>query len=365
MIQDKGRVARRVLGVAVLLAAAPAWAGNWAERTQIHGFITFQGSISNEPTYWLAPMDGSGIARSGGLYGSRVGFNITSQVGERVDVVVQLISRAEEEGFNTHADWAFVNVGLGEGLFLRVGKNKYPVGIVNEYVDVGTAYPWIKPPLAIYSTNPEGPQATRSAYQGALLGWSVTPGDGDWTFELDGYGGEVDLEHVKVKRVLGLTGKANWNDEVQFQLSAYQGEMAMDTSDPGMAAMAAMNGRSHSAVVGGVKVERGEWLLYAEAAQIRMDYTMGGRRAGDSDSWYVTVGRQFGDWLPHFTQQSWQRGNGNGHDISTLGLNYAMNPQVVWKGELSFVSTDGDGLYESTPTSDSARVLTLAINVTF
>lgn len=348
------------LGTGLVTTAS---AQDWSERMQIHGFYTTVASVTDESAFWLAELDEDGISKNGSFYGSRLGLNITVQANDRVDVVAQLMSRSRENGFMTHADWAFANIYLTDNLTARVGKNKYPVGLVNEYVDVGTAYPWILPPQVIYSDSMNGPQATRTNFLGGLLAWSHELDD--WSVELDGFGGEVDLEHVNVKRFIGGTARATWNDTVQLQLSAYQGIMKLDTSDPDMAAMAVMNGKTHSAVLAGMKADWNDWLLYAEAAQVKMDYTMGGVRAGDSDSAYLTLGRRIGQWTPHLTRQYWRRDNGNGHDISTVGLNYAVNPQWVLKGEFSLIDTQGDGLFVDTPSKDQTKLLSVAINVTF
>ncbi len=351
------------LGAGLIAMSTVGLAADWSERTQIHGFYTAQASITDESTYWLAALDEDGISKSGSFYGSRLGLNITTRVTDRIQVVGQLVSRSREEGFMTHADWAFANIDLSDSLTARIGKNKYPVGLVNEYVDVGTAYPWILPPAVIYNDGMEGPQATRTAFQGGLLAWTTYPGD--WTVEVDAFGGEVDLNHINVKRLLGATARANWDDTVLLQASFYEGIMKLDTGDPDMAAMGGMDGKTHSALMLGMKADWNDWVVYAEWAQVRMDYQMGGQAVGDSDSWYATLGRRFGVWMPHLTRQYWRRGNGNGHDISTLGLNYTYAPNVVLKGEFSLVSTEGEGLFEGDPSSDSMRLVSAAINVTF
>ncbi len=342
---------------------ATATAQGWNDRIEIHGFYTTQASITDESAYWLAELDEDGISKNGSFYGSRLGLNVTARVNDRVNVVGQLISRSRENGFMTHADWAFANIALSDNLTARVGKNKYPVGLVNEYVDVGTAYPWILPPAAIYNDNMSGPQATRTSFLGGMLAW--TKEMDSWSLELDGFGGEVDLGHINVKRLLGATVRANWDDTVMFQVSAYDGIMKLDASDPSMAAMAGMDGRAHRAMLAGMKADWNDWLLYAEAARVRMDYTMGGARVGDSDSAYLTLGRRIGQWTPHLTRQYWRRDNGNGHDISTVGLNYAVTPRWVLKGEFSLIDTQGDGLFVDTPAKDQTQLLSVAINLTF
>lgn len=168
---------------------------------------------------------------------------------------------------------------------------------------------------------------------------------------------------MTIKEMVGVTGRANWDDTVIFQLSAYQGDMKTDLNNM---MMAPMNNARHASIVGGVKIDWNDWIVYAERAQVQMDFKdMMGVSAGDSDSWYATLGHRFGKWLPHLTYQDWDRDNGNGHQISTLGLNYDISSKVVVKGEVSKIDTDGDGLFDSTPSDDSTRMFSVAVDMVF
>jgi len=141
---------------------------------------------------------------------------------------------------------------LSENFDLRAGKLKFPVGLVNEYVDVGYANPWINAPISFYTSlgPPNGPQVTREAYTGASVLWEI-PGD-DWTFYVDFFDGEIGLEGTNVRQLGGLTFKADWNDEVLLQLSTYRGTMR-NVEIEGFPAMAAlMEGAKHEVSTFGI-----------------------------------------------------------------------------------------------------------------
>ena len=65
-------------------------------------------------------------------------------------------SPADHDKYSTHADWAFASFTLSDEFTLRAGKIKFPVGLVNEYVDVGVNYLWISAPVLLYSNEPAG-----------------------------------------------------------------------------------------------------------------------------------------------------------------------------------------------------------------
>lgn len=349
----------------LLLVSTTLWAGSWVDRTRLDGFFTARYSLTDEKTYWLGDQEADGINKDGSFYGTKLGLNITSRLSDWVTVVAQLFAPIQENNYDMHVDWAFATFALNEQWSLRAGKIKYPVGIVNEYVEVGVTYPWIQAPIVIYAENMAGPQATRESYTGASLLWNTYAGD--WNLGLDIFGGEVDLESMNVKKMTGVTGRANWDEQVIFQLSYFQGDMKIDSATiASMPMMAPMNNRRHAAVVGGVKVDWNNLIAYAEAARVTMDFkNMMGVSAGDSDSWYATLGYRFGKWLPHLTYQDWARDDGNGHQIATLGLNYNVSNKVVLKGEVSRIDTDNDGLFEDRPGEDSVNMFSVALDMVF
>ncbi len=362
MIHANTRLLLKAGGVmGMLLASSALWAQSWVDRTHLNGFLSARYNITNEKTPWLGSLDEDGINDDGSFYGTKLGLNISSDLSDRISVMSQLFASSQENDFSVHVDWAFGAFRLNDNFQLRAGKIKYPVGIVNEYVEVGVTYPWIQAPVVIYTENQDGPQATRESYNGASLLWDTSAGD--WTWGLDFFGGEVNLENMKVKKMVGVTARADWDETVLFQVSYYQGDMK---TNPGMSAMmAAMNNKQHSALVGGVKVDWNDWIAYVEGAKVEMDFKMMGVAVGDSDSWYATLGHRFGRWLPHVTYQDWSRDNDDGHRITTVGLNYNISNKVVVKAEGSQIKTDGDGLFDSTPSDDSMRMFSVAVDMVF
>jgi len=343
-------------------------ASNWVERTDISGFFSARYSLTDEKAYFDGDRDtglnmDTGINDDGSFQGTKLGLMISSQINNDLSVAMLLMSAADHENFGTHVDWAFASFRLSDEFTLRTGKIKFPVGLVNEYVDVGATYPWINAPLLLYAEETAGPQATREAYTGASLLWE---GDvGDWSLGSDLFFGQVDLEGMSVKGTLGVTARANWDDTIEFQASTYQGEM---NSDP-TGSLAIMNEKDHSATLVGVKLDWNNIVAYAEAASVEMDVTIVEKRPGDSDSWYVTLGYRIGKFLPHITRQDWERGNGNNQQISTLGVAYSFTDSMVLKAEQSRIEMDDfanqKGLFNVSPADGSVDMTSIAVDIIF
>lgn len=319
---------------------AAATGADVADRVAINGFTSLRYSITDEEAMWGFGQEG--INEDGGFQGTKLGLNLSVDVSDRLDLASQFVSAIDDEGYSTRLDWAFASYRLGESFILRAGKIKFPVGLVNEFVDVGLAYPWISPPQVIYTQAPQGPQATREGYEGASVGWQTSLHG--WQLSADVFGGQVNIPAMKVKRMRGVTAEADWRGRFRLQASSYTGEMK--AQDPLSMMGRMMDGKDHTAVTVGFELDWRDVVAYAEWADVSMDIeNMQGVPVADSESWYGTLGYRFGPLLPHVTRERWRRENGNGHDIVTFGLTYSLFPPVAVKLEHSRIKTDGTGLF--------------------
>lgn len=345
--------------------SASVQAANWTDSTVVSGFMSAVYSRTNEGIPFNGGAAEAGINKDGSFQGTRYGVNIRSQVTDKVNFASQLFASQEGEQFNIVLDWAFAGIKLGDDVTLRAGKIKYPIGLVNEYVDVGVAYPWIRAPLSIYSDSAEGPSATDESYSGfSLLTEKLS---GDWTYSADLFAGQVDVEGTEIgylKKLAGLSLRADWNDMLQLHAAASRSEMqALEgvTSE--------MDGEKKSTALLGVKAEVDNVVVYAEGSKATLG--VAGGKDVTTNSAYLTVGYRLGNFLPHVTYQTWERkaeAETNGNDITTLGVRYDMNPSTALKLEVSNIKTDGNGLFEPDPgeeVSGSTRLVSVSVDVVF
>ncbi len=332
-----------VLLIGSAMAGGQATAAGWTNRISIGGFA----STNYNRTDSEIPFNGEeniGLDDKGSWSGTRMGLNVNARINKRFRFASQIFA-SKAEDFDLHVDWAFGDLALTDELNLRAGKIKFPVGLVNEYTEVGYAMPWIKAPAVIYTElgAPNGPQMTRESYTGASLLGNLSAGD--WTLGADLYGGEINLEGSNVRKLGGLSLTADWDDAILFKATAYQGTMH-GTAIP------AMEGAKHKALLYGVKADWNNIIFYAEHGNI----TMSNLATMKATSWYTTVGYQMGKLLPHLTYQSYEQGKGSTEEdqqnIVTLGLRWDFMPSAAFKAELSQINTDkGVGLFPqgSTP----------------
>jgi len=339
---------------ALATLSAPALATNWSDRIRISGFASANYHATDDPTSFDGPVN-EGHDNKGSFGGTRVGLQIDAKVNDQFRFAAQLFS-SKKEDYIMEADWAFGTLRLGDNLDLRAGKLKFPGGLVNEYISVGYATPWMHAPAVIYTElgAPNGPQMTRESYSGiSLLGRQDTD---DWAFEADLFTGELELAGSYVRKLRGATLRADWDDTMLFQVTGYSGVMmgVEDIADaPGMAAN--MEGENHRALLYGFKADWNDIVVYAEKGRVEMaDLSM-----MKADSWYTTVGYRIGKLLPTVTYESYKQGAGSMQEdqqnTTTLGLRWDYIRNVALKFEISRIKTEkGFGLFPQNSTPDAS-----------
>ncbi|MGM0680095.1 MAG: hypothetical protein ACQESY_09550, partial [Pseudomonadota bacterium] len=83
-----------------------------------------------------------------------IGLQFSTAVSDKVDMTVVLHAQGGADNYDIDTQWAYASYHFNNELELRMGKYKGPFYMVSDYKDVGYAYPWVRPPLEVYSTNP-------------------------------------------------------------------------------------------------------------------------------------------------------------------------------------------------------------------
>ena len=250
---------------------------------------------------------------------SNVGIQMMFDINDEMTMVAQLVARGEED-WDLEAEWAFVAYEATDSLTLRFGRQKAPLYLLSEYIEVGYAMPWISAPDEVYGITGD------STYDG--IGALYTFGIGDWDATLQGlYAnnsfdsaalGTVDLNDFTT---ISLTAESeNWTlragyTVVSGDIPALGGGLIPANPD---------NDISYASI--GAKFDNGDWLVMSEVVSLAIDGPM-----NDTDSGYVMVGYRFGDVMPHFTWS--QMDNGDPGDRDYLGPVFgpAMDAQFVEK----------------------------------
>tara|TARA_R110001592_G_scaffold336019_1_gene621147 strand:- start:53633 stop:54775 length:1143 start_codon:yes stop_codon:yes gene_type:complete len=368
---------------AIALALCPwtAQAENWADKLSVSGFASAVYHQTDESAVFNDTYD-----NQGSYDGTKMGLNFNANVNEQFNFASQFFATKEEDNYVVHLDWAFGEFKLTDSLSLRAGKLKFPVGLINEVSDVGYTYPWLHAPSSFYSEvgpNLNGPQITREAFTGGSLLWEVEAGD--WVVEFDLFRGDINLEGMTTRKLTGLVINANWNDEIQLELSTYEGTMR-DISLEGAVAppsgsawdntlfamQSRMEGGKHSADSFGIKYDNSQFLFMSEISKVEMANIT----AMEATGWYSTLGYQVGAFLPTITYENYEQGDGSGafdddQDTITLGLRWDYLSNVAIKFEIAQIkqnNANGNGGffgYENNPKDDTTNMFGIGIDTVF
>jgi hypothetical protein len=238
---------------------------------------------------------------------TRFGLQISSDVSDNMSVVAQLLGRGDQGNFNAVVEWAYIDYEFHETTSMHVGKIKQPVYLVNDYVEVGYAYPWIRPPQEVYLLN--NPLNTVNGIE-LLLQFTVGPG----TLSFQPYLGSnrddipnAQGAYFEAENIYGIDikysgrGYAVHASNFQCDVKTYGG-FTTDANNPfGQPLNVDLNGTGACNVTAaGFNVDLSNVVVYAEWTQRTTDETLS-RAFGDTEAYYATLGYRIGKWLPHIT----------------------------------------------------------------
>lgn len=116
-----------------------------------------------------------------------LGLRMDADLYEGVSFAAQMVAYGTEN-YQPEFDWIFASIDLTPELRLDVGKSRVPMYMYSDFIDVGYAYQWIKPPSTVYV-------AGRSFFQSVEgLKLNYVTAIADWESELLVYGGKTE-EH--------------------------------------------------------------------------------------------------------------------------------------------------------------------------
>ena len=288
--------------VTLALAAALPLSSAHAELT-FNGFANIvAGKASSGDTQW--GYDDDVDFKEDSLFA----LQTSADLGDGLSVTAQIIARGEDD-WETDFEWAYLSYSLNDQTTVMVGRQRAPLFMYSEYLDVSYAMPWITVPEGLYATE-------FSSYDGISVRHNFALGEfessiqvigGAETTEMNIAGDDIDVDFnnmyganltltrdwftlhtaflsakvtVPNSRADGL-GNA-WLATPEFEFVADQITVEDDTMD--------------FAEVG-IQIDYNNWLVIAEYS--RQNYeTM---TIDNEEAMYATIGYRFDDILVHAT----------------------------------------------------------------
>lgn len=302
------------------------------------------------------------------------GLQFTADLGNKLKVVGQ-VTGAGGEDFEAEVSWAYISYDLTPTVTLQGGRQRLPLFLYSDYLDVGYAYHWIRVPTVLAA-------GALDTFEGAKISW--TPTVGDWTYRTEVFGGAGN-EYVgaiesetNFDNILGTTFKAS-NDWLQLRASYMQAdaytegeynEVLRDEEDE----ISSKNNPNQYSFWGvGAQANLGDGFIVAEYTNSETDRIVGYQYTPpetddnpnptaqdvqgfyEGNGWYISAGYRIGDFTPHITyaESNEKRKTINfqdGFDVAsaewTIGLRWDFHPSAALKAEYTTRSDESDKTYK-------------------
>ena len=395
--------------ITALLATLPVSA------VQFDGFMTTGVSWHDDKNKnrYIGSLGDRGIQNDGSFEtDTRFGLQISSDVAENMSVVSQILGTGVNGNFDAIIEWAYVDYEFNDWLSIHAGKIKQPVYLVNDYVEVGYAYPWIRPPVEVYYQN--NPLNTVNGIE-FLMQYPVGPGVisfqpyfGSNKDDVPNTGGASFFEAENIRGLnVKYSGKgysvhaSGFTCDVKIQ-GGFSTQAQLAPPPAGTSAVKVdLNGEGQCVVNSvGFNLDMKNIVVFSEWQERLTDSTLS-RPFGDQSAWYTTVGYRNGKWLPHITFASIDGTASTATDANgklavtcadascggvgtnlmnfpvakqssvTYGLRYDINDSAALKAEYSVVDVEKGnfGLFDTSFTNPSPTgkvgVTSFALDVIF
>ncbi|MBI3380457.1 MAG: hypothetical protein HY019_00495 [Aquabacterium sp.] len=170
-----------ITGLGCALATVPAHAVDLSAS----GFGTLGYAVSGQPYNYQRFIDEGGTFKRDTVLGGQLDAKFSAEWSATVQAKVAP-SLNNDEDWSLTASWAFVSWRPGNDWLLRLGKQRVPMYLNSENMDVGQTYDFARLPFEMYGISPS------NDFKGLYVSRTWMPDLGETT--LDVFHGEADLK---------------------------------------------------------------------------------------------------------------------------------------------------------------------------
>jgi hypothetical protein len=359
--------------------ASPAMAND----LNINGFLSVGATMLDENKVSVADADEQGSFKQNTV----LGLQVQKQINDTTSATGQLVSRGSE-GYSTNAAWAFVTYAANDDIDLRMGRLRIPFFQYSDFLEVGYAYNWVRPPSDVYDgrvpfSSLDGIDFTQRFSSGSIDGSvQVYYGRFEGPIFINGSTNEADFRNFT-----GLALSANMGN-FGTRLSYHQAEIIMDSDElaaasAGAAGIATMigdpsaaedfnfSGQTTQFIAAGLTYDDGAYMAVAEWTALNHESSL----LLDDQAWLVSVATRIDQFTPHitYTNEKGSFDSGNEGIIQkalpllseqssiTVGLRYDYDSSTALKFEIQ----NNDETTAAGVDGESATLYSVAVDVIF
>ena len=257
---------------------------------------------------------------------SLIGGQLSARVTPELSAVVQVIAQQNYDGtYRPHVEWANIKYQFTPDLSARIGRVELPTFLFSDTRKVGYTYPWVRPPVEVYSLLPisasDGAGFTYRANLGDLTNTTQSSYVQSNTQQPDNRGTAIARDSFNISNT---TEYASLTFRVSYQhalLSITSLDGFLDTfkmfGPQGVAISNRYNSDGKPVVteVIGASYEPGRWFVISEWAHARLNSFL-----GEDTAWYASGGYRAGQFTPYVTYAHESAASNSDPGLTLTGL---------------------------------------------
>ena len=314
-------------------------ASSWTDKFKINGFASVAVGMANNDANYKDYKNELNWEPD-----SIFGLQGTFMPVDKLEATVQFTTAGSND-WDLETEWAYLAYTFDNGSKVRGGKLRVPFYMYSDYLEVGYAYPFMRPSIDVYDLFPV------SSYTGLDALIPVAVGDGTLTFQP--FTGEVNESvnsaDYKLKNTVGMVLQYDLNSWV------FRGVYSQTKVESDAEALAFMDDKTGKFMGIGASYDPGDWFVVSELGRIELDgaypdkdaaYLGGGVRI-DSVTPYFMVGMSKSKDDDERSSPALQAlGYRSASDVKrnsySLGVRWDFMPQVALKFDTTWLNNFGD-----------------------
>jgi hypothetical protein len=249
---------------------------------------------------------------------------VRADLNEQFSATAQIVARGNED-FDPEFAWAYIGWRPNDAISVKLGRQRTPFYRYSDYLEVGYAYPWLRPPEAVYNLG------GFANYEGINAAWNVSAGS--WESTAQFVYGSLDTEttisgataDAGYDQFIGATFETVHDGWLTLRVGYFTADvlLAPEALAPLFAGLRAsglgavadkleVNGDKGSFLGVGFEVDRSNVVVIGEYVRVEVEDSF----IAERKEWYLTAGYRFGTVLPTYTYGE----RNNDSDTSVLAL---------------------------------------------
>ena len=350
---------------------------SWTDKFKINGFASVAVGMANNDANYKEYKNELNWEPD-----SIFGLQGTFMPVDHLEATVQFTTAGNND-WDLKTEWAYLAYTFDNGAKIRGGKLRVPFYMYSDYLEVGYAYPFVRPSVDVYDLFPI------SSYTGLDALIPVAVGDGTLTFQpLTGEVNEsIKGADFKLKNTIGMVMQYDLNSWV---LRGVYSQTKVESDAP---KLSFMDGKTGKFMGVGASYDPGDWFVVSELGRIELDGAF-----PDTDAAYLGSGIRIDSVTPYVmvgmskSKDDDERssaalaalGYRSASDVKrnsySVGVRWDFMPQVALKFDTTWLNNFGDtsgglpgnssalgntGVQINNGTYDSTVLYTLSVDAVF